>query len=124
MRPRSMLALVVCVVAVLLGACGGGAAGGGGGGPEQVERGVWYPIELGPPCAGSDVPQVTFGGSQWTIALVRDSTGHLLKAADLATDPRGQVRLLSDDLAEYEGQTGVGVTGTLHRQTDTPAPCG
>jgi len=124
LRPRSMLALVVCVVAVLLGACGGGAAGGGGGGPEQVERGVWYPIELGPPCAGSDVPQVTFGGSQWTIALVRDSTGHLLKAADLATDPRGQVRLLSDDLAEYEGQTGVGVTGTLHRQTGTPAPCG
>src|SRR3972149_4740233 len=73
---------------------------------------------------GSAVPQVPFGGSQWTIALVRDSTGHLLKAADRATDPRGQVRLLSDDLAEYEGQTGVGVTGTLHRQTDTPAPCG
>jgi hypothetical protein len=123
LRTRSALALVLLSVVVLAAACGG-AGGGAGGGPEQVERGVWYPIELGPPCADSDVPQVVFGGSQWTIALVRDSTGHLLKAPDLATDPHGQVRLLSDDLAEYEGQTGVGVTATLHRQTGTPAPCG
>lgn len=118
LRTRSVLALVL-----LAAACGGGG-GGAGGGPEQVERGVWYHVELGPPCDGSDVPQVSFGGSQWTIALVRDSTGHILKPADLATDPQGQVRLLSDDLAEYQGQTGVGVTGTLHRQTGTPAPCG
>lgn len=118
---RSVLALVMLVAMVIAAACGDSAGGGGGGGP--VERGVWYPIELGPPCADSDVPQVSFGGSQWTIALVRDSTGHVLKPADLATDPTGQVRLISDDLAEYQGQTGVGVTASLQRQKGTPAPC-
>src|SRR3972149_5068747 len=74
------------------------------------------------PSAGPGIQRPA--GGPGAAALGRASTGHLLKAADLATDPRGQVPLLSDDLAEYEGQTGVGVTGTLHRQTGPPAPCG
>lgn len=123
MRTRSILALVLCVVAVLVGACGGDAAGGGGGGPEHVERGVWYPIELGPPCAGADLPRLSFDGSDWDIALVRDSTGHLLKAADLGKEATGEVRLVSDDLAEYRGTTGIGLTASFHRHDSGPIAC-
>lgn len=123
MRTRSVLALVLAVVVVLVGACGGDAAGGGGGGPEHVERGVWYPIQLGPPCTGSDLPRLSFDGSDWDIALVRDTTGHLLKPADLGKEPTGEVRLVSDDLAEFRGTTGLGLTASFHRHDGGPIPC-
>ena len=115
MRPRSILVLALFAVAGLVGACGGDAAGGGGGGPEQVQRGVWYPVQLGPVCADSDVLYLSFDGSDWDIALVRDGTGHLLKPADLGKEPTGEVRLVSDDLAEYRGTTGIGLTASFHR---------
>ena len=115
MRPRSILVLALFAVAGLVGACGGDAAGGGGGGPEQVQRGVWYPVQLGPVCADSDLLYLSFDGSDWDIALVRDSTGHLLKPADLGKEPTGEVRLVSDDLAEYRGTTGIGLTASFHR---------
>lgn len=123
MRTRSVLTPVLLSVVVLVAACGGGAAGGGGGGSERVERGVWYPIELGPPCADSDLPRLSFDGSDWDIALVRDSTGHLLKPAELGKEPTGEVRLVSDDLTEFRGTTGIGLTASFHRHDGGPIAC-
>ena len=123
MRTRSRVALVAIGLVLVLAGCGGGGGGGGGGGPEHVERGVWYPIQFDPPCPDSELPVVVFDSSQWTIALVRDHNGRILKPADLATDATGQVRLLSVNLAEYQGQTGLALTATLHRQEGSPAPC-
>jgi hypothetical protein len=125
LRRRSFLALILTVVIAVAGCGGGGGSGGDGGGgtTQHVERGVWYPITFDPPCSGADVPRVVFDGSPWTISLVRDDSGHMLTPADLAKDPTGQMRLVSDDLAEFEGQSGLSLRASFQRQKGSPAPC-
>jgi len=128
LRRRSFLVLLLSAVIALAG-CGGGGSDGGGGGDggggatQHVERGVWYSITFDPPCSGAEVPNVVFDGSRWTVALVRDDGGHILTPADLAKDPTGRMRLVSDDLAEFEGQSGPALRASFQRQKGSPAPC-
>jgi hypothetical protein len=127
LRRRSVLVLMLSTFIVVAGCGGGGGGGGAGGGgdgaTQHVERGVWYPITFDPPCSGADVPNVVFDGSRWTVSLVRDDAGHILTPADLAKDPTGQMRLVSDDLAEFEGQSGPALRASFQRQKGSPAPC-